>query len=69
MLDTPHRHGLDTGKLTTHDGSIDTLPPQTQKFDLAFIDGEHTDDACFRDFLWALPLMSEDGIVDRKSVV
>ena len=57
MLDRLHRAGLATTKLATHDGSIDTLPPPDSLFDLAFIDGEHTDQACFRDFLWALPLM------------
>ena len=28
-----------------------------------FIDGEHTDIACFRDFLWTLPLMKSDAII------
>ena len=63
MLDNLRQHGLPTSKLETHDGSIDSLPPPARKYDLAFIDGEHTDEACFRDFLWALPLMSADGVV------
>jgi hypothetical protein len=63
MLDRLHEAGLATTKLTTHDGSIDTLPPSDRRFDLAFIDGEHTDQACFRDFLWALPMMKTDSAV------
>jgi hypothetical protein len=63
MLDNLHKHTLATSKLETHDGSIDSLPPPARKYDLAFIDGEHTDEACFRDFLWTLPLMNGDGIV------
>jgi len=63
MLDRLHLAGLATAKLTTHDGSIDTLPVPDRLFDLAFIDGEHTDQACFRDFLWALPLMKPDAAI------
>lgn len=32
-------------------------------FDLAFIDGEHTDEACFRDFLWTLPLLKPNSVI------
>jgi hypothetical protein len=63
MLDRLHQAGLPTAKLTTHDGPIDTLPPSDRRFDLAFIDGEHTDQACFRDFLWTLPLMKADSAI------
>ena len=63
MLDRLHEAGLATTKLTTHDGPIDTLPPSDRRFDLAFIDGEHTDQACFRDFLWALPMMKTDSAI------
>lgn len=63
MLDRLHQAGLSTTKLTTHDGPIDTLPPSDRRFDLAFIDGEHTDQACFRDFLWALPMMKADSAI------
>jgi Methyltransferase domain len=63
MLDRLHRAGLATTKLTTHDGPIDTLPLADRRFDLAFIDGEHTDQACFRDFLWALPMMKPDSAI------
>jgi hypothetical protein len=63
MLETLHAAGLDTSKLETFDGSIDALPRQLRAFDLTFIDGEHTDEACFRDFLWVLPHLSADGVV------
>ena len=63
MLDCLHGAGLVTAKLATHDGPIDTLVPPAHRFDLAFIDGEHTDQACFRDFLWALPLMKTDSAI------
>ncbi|MCX7365553.1 MAG: class I SAM-dependent methyltransferase [Alphaproteobacteria bacterium] len=63
MLDRLHLAGLATDKIVTHDGSIDTLPAADRLYDLAFIDGEHTDQACFRDFLWTLPLMKPDAAI------
>lgn len=63
MLDRLHREGFVTTKLTTYDGSIDTMAVPDRRFDLAFIDGEHTDQACFRDFLWALPMMKVSSAV------
>jgi predicted O-methyltransferase YrrM len=63
MVDKLHGCGLDTAKLETFDGSIETLGPRSERYDLAFIDGEHTDEACFRDFLWTLPLLKEDSVV------
>jgi hypothetical protein len=64
MLDELHRAGLPTDKLMTFDGSIHELENREgASFDLAFIDGEHTDEACFRDFIWTLPLMKADSII------
>ena len=64
MLDELHRCNLDTGKLRTFDGSIHHAKDlDSSSFDLAFIDGEHTDEACFRDFLWTLPLVKQNSIV------
>jgi hypothetical protein len=64
MIDELKSCGFDTYKLQTFDGSIDAYRPiNEQAFDIAFIDGEHTDFACFRDFLWTLPLMRPDAIV------
>jgi hypothetical protein len=64
MLDELHRNNLGTGKLRTFDGSIHHAKDlDSSSFDLAFIDGEHTDEACFRDFLWTLPLVKQNSIV------
>ncbi len=64
MLDDLHGFGLSTDKLRTFDGSIDELAEDSAGvFNLAFIDGEHTDEACFRDFIWTFPLMAKTSIV------
>lgn len=63
MIDNLRRHGINTDKLQTFDGSVDDFRPSGQAFDLAFIDGEHTDFACFRDFLWLMPMMKSDALV------
>jgi predicted O-methyltransferase YrrM len=65
MLDELNRRRIGTEKLRTFDGSINALTDNyTAAFDVAFIDGEHTDEACFRDFLWTLPLMKSDAIIN-----
>jgi len=33
------------------------------RYELSFIDGEHTDAACFRDFLWVMPLATSDAMI------
>jgi Methyltransferase domain len=64
MLDELHRHDLNTDKLRTFDGSIHRIEDiDSSSIDLALIDGEHTDEACFRDFLWTLPLVKQNSIV------
>lgn len=63
MRDNLTKHGVPTTKLTTYDYSIETLASVERRYDLAFIDGEHTDLACFRDFLYVLPLLKSDAIV------
>jgi|GEM_PF-3112508 len=64
MVSGLHAQGIATGKLVMFDGSIDRYDGSGgASFDLAFIDGEHTDAACFRDFLWTLPLMRPDSVV------
>jgi hypothetical protein len=64
MLNELARCHIPTEKLTTFDGSIDALMDVAPvSFDVAFIDGEHTDEACFRDFLWTIPLMKSDSMV------
>jgi hypothetical protein len=64
MLNELARCHIPTEKLTTFDGSIDALTDGSRaSFDIAFIDGEHTDEACFRDFLWTIPLVKSDSMV------
>jgi len=64
MLDRLSGSGVASEKLKTFDGTIDRLPDvHASAFDLAFIDGEHTDEACFRDLLWTLPMMKPDSII------
>jgi hypothetical protein len=63
MIDNLTSHGMDVSKLTTHDGSISSYDRGKNKFDLAFIDGEHSDIACCRDFAWTYPMMKESSII------
>ncbi len=56
-------HGLDVSKLKTHNGSISTYPDDGVKFDIGFIDGEHTDVACVRDFIWLHSKMKRDSLI------
>jgi len=64
MLDELARWNIGTEKLRTFDGSINALMDKyIAAFDVAFIDGEHTDEACFRDFIWTLPMMKADAII------
>ena len=63
MIDNLLQQGFDLGKLTTFDGSIDAYRDAGLRFDLAFIDGEHTDFACFRDFIHARKLLKPDAVI------
>ncbi len=63
MIDNLKKHDLPISKLRIHDGSIDTLPNQPAKFDLAFIDAEHTDEAVFRDYIYVMDHVKDDCIV------
>jgi hypothetical protein len=64
MLDGLHQKGISTEKLKTFDASINAIAvDDVGKFDLCFIDGEHTDEGCFRDFIWSFPLMKQDSII------
>jgi hypothetical protein len=62
MLDELSKHDLNLTKLETFDGSINELKSNT-KFDLVFIDGEHTDYACFRDFIYSQKYLKENSVV------
>jgi hypothetical protein len=63
MIDNLKNHGFDVRKLKTFDGSISEYQNAEDKFDLAFIDGEHTDFACFRDFIHSYRLLSENSVI------
>ena len=64
MIDELHRKGITTENLNAIDGSItDIGVSDAGLFDLSFIDGEHTDEACFRDFIWTFPMMKLDFIM------
>jgi hypothetical protein len=62
MIDNLKNHGFDVRKLKTFDGSISEYQKAEDKFDLVFIDGEHTDFACFRDFIHSYRLLSENSV-------
>jgi hypothetical protein len=63
MIDRLRAAGLDTSKLATFDGSIDACPSDSSRYEVAFVDAEHTDEACFRDALWTLPRLAPDAIM------
>ena len=64
MLDELNRCKIGTEKLRTFDGSIHELPDDyAASFDIALLDGEHTDEACFRDFIWTFPRMKSDAMI------
>jgi hypothetical protein len=63
MIDNLKKHGFDVRKLKTFDGSISDYHKAEDKFDLVFIDGEHTDVACFRDFIHSFKLLKENSII------
>jgi hypothetical protein len=63
MIDNLKKHGFDVRKLKTFDGSISDYHEAGDKFDLVFIDGEHTDIACFRDFIHSFKLLRDSSIV------
>lgn len=62
MLDELSKHNLDLSKLKTFDGSIHQLNTDI-KFDLIFIDGEHTDYACFRDFVYSQKHTKQNSVI------
>jgi Methyltransferase domain len=63
MLDNLQSHGLPIAKIKTFDGSVSDYPRSNQRYDLLNIDGEHTDWACFRDFIYGLKIMKPDAII------
>jgi predicted O-methyltransferase YrrM len=53
------------GKLVTIDGDSRSIPPAqvTEKIDICFIDGEHTDEAVFSDFEFCLGVLNTGGCI------
>ena len=62
MIQNLHAHGFDTTKLEVFDGSVDQYTG-SETYDFIFIDGEHTDWACFRDFIHSEKFFKKDCIV------
>ncbi len=63
MLDNLTGHGLPITKIETFDGSISEYDVKTRLYDALFIDGEHTDWACFRDFIHGEKLLKPNAVV------
>ncbi len=63
MLTTLQSHGLSVDKIEVFDGSISAYSGGDSHYDFLFIDGEHTDWACFRDFIHGMKLVKKDAIV------
>lgn len=62
-LEQVYAPGLQKIKCTDDDVSNidpDSISPKPQ---ICFIDGEHTDEACFRDFLFCLNVLERDGLL------
>ena len=62
-IESLKNYNLDISKIDFFNGSIDENKKINYKFDLCFIDGEHTDTACFRDFIYANKFMKNDAII------
>ena len=55
--------GFDTTKIEVFDGPINEYGNKNELYDFIFIDGEHTDWACFRDFIHSEKYFKEDCII------
>ena len=62
MLDNLIRHNVPVSKIQCFDGSIQSYSGGGE-FNIVFIDGIHTDEAVFSDFLSAIELISEKSII------
>jgi hypothetical protein len=65
MLELLKAVNPNTEKIVTIDGDTAAIDPNdvTEKVDLCFIDGEHTDEAVFRDFRFCLGVLAENGAI------
>jgi Methyltransferase domain len=52
-------------KIQTIDGDVSEIDPKiiTEKPQICFIDGEHTDEATFKDFRFCIDVMAENGAI------
>ena len=56
--------GFSQDKLKCFDGSIEEFEfPTNEKYDFLFIDGEHTNAAVFRDFIYAFSILARNSII------
>jgi len=62
MLQGLKDHNLPLDKLICIDGTVDDIPAD-KKFDIVFIDAEHTNEAVFYDAMHCLPAMKESCIM------
>jgi predicted O-methyltransferase YrrM len=62
MLDALHRNNVPTDTLTCIDGTIDDLITD-DKFDLIFIDAEHTNSAAYYDACKCLLFLNDNGLI------
>lgn len=63
MLTNLENHGFELSKIEVFNGSVSQYNNLDRKYDFIFIDGEHTDWACFRDFIHSEKLCNKDCIV------
>jgi len=65
MLENLRGVSGDLSKLTTIDGESRTIDPSriSEKVDLCFIDGEHTDEAAIADFEFCRSVLAENGAI------
>jgi hypothetical protein len=63
MLENLARQGIPASRVEVFDGSVSEIAAADRRYDLAMIDGEHTDWACFRDFIHARNLLADNAIV------
>ena len=63
MLDNLTRNNLPVEKVETFDGSITDYLSRERSYELMMVDGEHTNWACFRDFIHGQKLLTRNAIV------
>ncbi|HMT09235.1 MAG TPA: class I SAM-dependent methyltransferase [Pyrinomonadaceae bacterium] len=65
MLEGLKQVSPDISKIETIDGDTSEIKPEQvgEKVDACFIDGEHTDEAAFRDFRFCLDVLADNGLI------